>query len=82
MEKRRPRSVLPDIVLERVAQELDGSPRELLGVLMKLATYADLTGKPVTSEVAGEAIGSRNGERRRSCAVAASRCAIAASRAG
>jgi chromosomal replication initiator protein len=66
MEKRRPRSALPDTVLERVAQELDGSPRELLGVLMKLATYADLTGKPVTAEVAGEAIGSRSmhGDRR------------------
>ena len=66
MEKRRPRSALPDAVLERVAQELDGSPRELLGVLMKLATYADLTGKPVTAEVAGEAIGSRavHGDRR------------------
>lgn len=66
MEKRRPRSALPDTVLERVAQELDGSPRELLGVLMKLATYADLTGKPVTAEVAGEAIGSRtvHGDRR------------------
>ena len=61
MEKRRPRSALPDAVLERVAQELDGSPRELLGVLMKLATYADLTGKPVTAEIAGEAIGSRTG---------------------
>ena len=61
MEKRRPRSALPDTVLERVAQELDGSPRELLGVLMKLATYADLTGKPVTADVAGEAIGSRAG---------------------
>jgi chromosomal replication initiator protein len=66
MERRRPRSALPDTVLERVAQELDGSPRELLGVLMKLATYADLTGKPVTAEVAGEAIGSRSahGDRR------------------
>jgi len=66
MEKRRPRSALPDTVLERVAQELDGSPRELLGVLMKLATYADLTGKPVTADVAGEAIGSRigHGDRR------------------
>jgi chromosomal replication initiator protein len=61
MEKKRPRSALPDAVLERVAQELDGSPRELLGVLMKLATYADLTGKPVTADVAGEAIGSRAG---------------------
>jgi len=59
MEKRRPRSVLPEAVLERLAHELDGSPRELLGVLMKLATYADLTGKPVTADVAQEAIGSR-----------------------
>jgi chromosomal replication initiator protein len=66
MQKKRPRSAIPDGVLERLAQELDGSPRELLGVLMKLATYADLTGKPVTAEVAGEAIGSRtmHGDRR------------------
>jgi chromosomal replication initiator protein len=61
MEKKRPRPAVPDAILERLAQELDGSPRELLGVLMKLATYADLTGKPVTGEVAGEAIGSRQG---------------------
>jgi chromosomal replication initiator protein len=59
MEKRRPRSSLPEAVLAYVAEELDASPRELLGVLMKLATYADLTGKPVTVEVAEEAIGSR-----------------------
>jgi len=59
MERKRPRSVLPDSVLERLAEELDVSPRELLGVLMKLATYADLTGKPVTADVAQEAIGSR-----------------------
>ena len=66
MERKRPRSAVPDLVLERLAQELDGSPRELLAVLMKLATYADLTGKPVTNEVAGEAIGSRSahGDRR------------------
>ena len=59
MERKRPRSVLPESVLERLAEELDASPRELLGVLMKLATYADLTGKPVTADVAQEAIGSR-----------------------
>jgi len=59
MERKRPRSVLPESVLERLAEELDVSPRELLGVLMKLATYADLTGKPVTADVAQEAIGSR-----------------------
>ena len=59
MERKRPRTALPEPVLEQVAKELDVSPRELLGVLMKLATYADLTGKPVTAEVAEEAIGSR-----------------------
>jgi len=58
LEKKLPRATIPDSVLEQVASELDVSPRELLGVLMKLATYADLTGKPVTAEVAEEAIGS------------------------
>jgi chromosomal replication initiator protein len=66
MEKKRPRASLPEAVLAYVATELDAPPRELLGVLMKLATYADLTGKPVTVEVAEEAIGSRGmtGDRR------------------
>src|SRR5258705_12028784 len=66
LERTLPRAKLPDAVLEQVANELDVSPRELLGVLMKLATYADLTGKPVTIDVAEEAIGSRAtaGERR------------------
>jgi chromosomal replication initiator protein len=57
LEKKLPRACIPESVLEHVATELDVSPRELLGVLMKLATYADLTGKPVTAEVAEEAIG-------------------------
>jgi chromosomal replication initiator protein len=66
LERKLPRAKLPDAVLEQVANELDVSPRELLGVLMKLATYADLTGKPVTAEIAEEAIGSRaaTGDRR------------------
>jgi chromosomal replication initiator protein len=59
LEKKLPRATIPEAVLEQVATELDVSPRELLGVLMKLATYADLTGKPVTAAVAEEAIGSR-----------------------
>ena len=59
LERTLPRAKLPEAVLEQVANELDVSPRELLGVLMKLATYADLTGKPVTTDVAEEAIGSR-----------------------
>jgi chromosomal replication initiator protein len=58
LEKKLPRAIIPESVLEHVATELDVSPRELLGVLMKLATYADLTGKPVTAEVAEESIGS------------------------
>ncbi len=66
LERTLPRARLPEAVLEQVANELDVSPRELLGVLMKLATYADLTGKPVTIDVADEAIGTRAmaGERR------------------
>lgn len=59
LERKRPRSSLPDAVLSYVATELDVCPRELLGVLVKLATYADLTGKPVTADVAEEAINSR-----------------------
>ena len=59
LERKLPRATLSDAVLEQVANEVDASPRELLGVLMKLATYADLTGKPVTAEVAEEAIGNR-----------------------
>ena len=58
LEKKLPRATIPESVLEHIATELDVSPRELLGVLMKLATYADLTGKPVTAEVAEESIGS------------------------
>lgn len=54
---RRPRAALPEAVLEHVANDLDASPRELIGVLTKLATYAELTGKPVTMEVADEALG-------------------------
>ena len=36
------------------------SPRDLIGVFTKLATYADLTKKPVTLEVAEETLGQRN----------------------
>ena len=35
------------------------SPRELIGVFTKLATYTDLTKKPVTLETAEEAVGLR-----------------------
>jgi chromosomal replication initiator protein len=56
----RPEVVLPDFVLERIADIDDASPRELIAVLTKLATYADLTKKPVTAEIAEEAIGLRS----------------------
>src|SRR5262249_6641165 len=67
LEERRPRAALPEAVLEHVAQAIEGSPREILGVLTKLSTYADLTGKPVTVNVAEEALGARmtaTGEKR------------------
>ncbi len=59
LEKRRPRAALPDAILEHVAREVDGPPRELLGVFNKLATYADLTGQPVTMEFVEEALEAR-----------------------
>ena len=60
LERKLPRAKLPDSVLQLLAEEVHAAPRELLGVLLKLATYADLTGKPVTPEIAEEAIGSRS----------------------
>ncbi len=53
------RSRFPRRVLERIADMEDASPREMIGVFTKLATYADLTRKPVTLEMADEAVGSR-----------------------
>src|SRR5579863_8299141 len=57
--RHKPDVVLPDSVLERIADIDDASPRELIGVFTKLATYADLTKKPVTLETAEEAVGLR-----------------------
>ena len=48
-------------MLERIADLEDASPREMIGVFTKLATYADLTKKPVTLETAEEAVGLRAG---------------------
>ena len=59
--RHKPDVVLPDSVLERIADMEDASPRELIGVFTKLATYADLTKKPVTLETAEEAVGLRAG---------------------
>lgn len=55
-ERKRPRAALAETVLERVAAEVDGPPREVLGVFNRLATYADLTGHPVTPEFVDETI--------------------------
>jgi len=57
----RPNVVLPREVLERISDMGDTSPRELIGVMTKLATYCDLTKKPVTLDMAEEAIGARGG---------------------
>jgi chromosomal replication initiator protein len=59
--RHKPEVVLPANVLERIADMEDASPRELVGVFTKLATYADLTKKPVTLETAEEAVGLRSG---------------------
>ena len=59
--RHKPEVVLPDAVLERIADLEDASPREMIGVFTKLATYADLTKKPVTLETAEEAVGLRAG---------------------
>jgi len=48
-------------VLERIADMDNASPRELIGVLTKIATYSDLTKKPVTLDMAEDAIGARVG---------------------
>jgi chromosomal replication initiator protein len=58
--RHKPDVVLPEQVLERIADMEDASPRELIGVFTKIATYADLTKKPVTLEVADEAVGLRS----------------------
>jgi chromosomal replication initiator protein len=59
--RHKPEVVLPETVLERIADLEDASPREMIGVFTKLATYADLTKKPVTLETAEEAVGLRTG---------------------
>jgi chromosomal replication initiator protein len=55
----RPHVVIPDEVLERMSDLDEASPRELIGVFTKIATYADLTKKPVTLEFAEDTISQR-----------------------
>ncbi|HUO88695.1 MAG TPA: chromosomal replication initiator protein DnaA [Rhizomicrobium sp.] len=58
--RHKPLSLLPDDVLEHIADMADASPRELIGVFMKLATYTDLTKKPVTLETIDDVVGLRS----------------------
>ncbi|HEX3652163.1 MAG TPA: chromosomal replication initiator protein DnaA [Rhizomicrobium sp.] len=55
----RPHVTIPDNVLERIADIEEASPRELIGMFTKIATYADLTKKPVTMEFAEDTIHQR-----------------------
>ena len=57
--RRRPEAVMPEEVLEKIADREDASPRELIAIFTKLAVYADLTKKPMTLELAAEAVGNR-----------------------
>jgi chromosomal replication initiator protein len=54
--RERPHVQIPEEVLDRIADMNDASPRELVGIFAKIATYADLTKKPVTMEFAEETI--------------------------
>jgi chromosomal replication initiator protein len=58
--RHRPSVSFPDTVLERIAEIDEASPREIIGVFTKVATYADLTKKPVTLDIVEETIGTRS----------------------
>ena len=57
--RNRPHGAIPDDVLERLADLEDASPRDLIGVFTKLATYADLTKQPVTMDIVENTLGQR-----------------------
>jgi chromosomal replication initiator protein len=57
--RNRSHGAIPDEVLERLAALEDASPRDLIGVFTKLATYADLTKQTVTMEVVENTLGQR-----------------------
>ncbi|MBV9063541.1 MAG: hypothetical protein JOY77_11535 [Alphaproteobacteria bacterium] len=57
--RQRPHVVIPREVLDRIAELEEASPRELIGMFTKIATYADLTKKPVTIEFAEDTISQR-----------------------
>lgn len=57
--RHRPAVAMPEDILEHIADDETYSPREMIAVLTKLCTYADLTKKPVTMEMVDETIGMR-----------------------
>jgi chromosomal replication initiator protein len=63
--RHRPDAALPDAVLDRIAAIDDISPREMIGMFVKLATYADLTKKPVTMEMVEEGLSQRGQPQRK-----------------
>lgn len=63
--RQRPEAILPPEALERIADLDDASPRDLIGLFTKLATYADLTKKPVTLDVVEETMGQRGATARK-----------------
>jgi len=56
----KPHALLTNDVLEHIADMEEASPRELIGVFTKLATYTDLTKKPVTLETIEDVVGLRS----------------------
>jgi chromosomal replication initiator protein len=58
--RHKPQAILPAEVLEHIADMEEASPRELIGVFTKLATYTDLTKKPVTLETIEDVVGLRS----------------------
>jgi len=56
----KPLALLSDEVLEHVADMEESSPRELIGVFTKLATYTDLTKKTVTLATIEDVVGLRS----------------------
>ena len=47
---------IPDEVFHMIASSIKSNIRELEGSLVKLIAYASLTGRPITTELAGEAL--------------------------
>ncbi len=58
--RHKPQALLPDDVLEHIADMEEASPRELIGVFTKLATYTDLTKKAVTLGTIEDVVGLRS----------------------